>query len=225
MSDHACEVCGKAFKWGADADSKIVDAEGESWKPCRENAHWKLTFHIKQAHPDHGFPCGRRQEGSFMRDDTKDYWHKRDGYRACSYCGSMHPEDLFAAIEAGNCQITGTDKNYKIYVDAPTRMLPGKAIYMSSTHEFAGGVLLTKALCDEHELDSYTREHYVGRWVKIEQRSQRAHLKCYYQHFDESQQQRFIDLYNEKKLPLEPQFGLYVKPYFARAVSSSATGA
>jgi hypothetical protein len=35
----------------------------------------------------------------------------------------MHPEDLLAAIEAGNCQITGADKNYKIYVDAPTRLL------------------------------------------------------------------------------------------------------
>jgi hypothetical protein len=100
MTDHICEVCGKSFNWGADEDSKIVDAERESWTKCRENAHWKLTFHIKQAHPGHGFYCGRRREGSILRDDTKDYWHKRNGYRACGYCGSMHPEDLFAAVEA-----------------------------------------------------------------------------------------------------------------------------
>jgi hypothetical protein len=96
---------------------------------------------------------------------------------------------------------------------------------MSSTHQFAGGVLLTEELCDEYELDSYAREHYVGRWVKIEPRSERAHLKFYYQHFDDAQQQRFIDLNNERKLPLEPMFGLCVKPYFARAVSSAGAEA
>jgi hypothetical protein len=90
---------------------------------------------------------------------------------------------------------------------------------MSSTHQFAEGVLLTKELCDEHELDSDAREHYVGRWVKIEQRSQRADLKFSYQHFDSAQQDRFIELYNERKLPLEPMFGLYVKPYFTRVVA------
>jgi hypothetical protein len=46
-----------------------------------------------------------------------------------------------------------------------------------------------------------------------------AHLKFYYQHFDSAQQDRFIELYNERKLPLEPHFGLYVKPYFARVVA------
>jgi hypothetical protein len=120
MSDHTCE---EGLNWGADKDSSIVDVEGETWTKCRENAHWKLTFHIKQAHPGHGFYCGRRREGSILRDDTKAYWYKRDGYRARSHRGSMHPEDLFAAVETGNCQITGTDKNYKIYVDAPTRLL------------------------------------------------------------------------------------------------------
>jgi hypothetical protein len=96
---------------------------------------------------------------------------------------------------------------------------PGKAIYMSSTLEFAGGVLLTKELCEEHDLDSYAREHYVGQWVKIEQRSKRADLKFSYQNFDSAQQDRFIELYNERKLPLEPMFGLYVKPYFTRVVA------
>jgi hypothetical protein len=219
MSDHTCEVCGKSFNWGEDADSHFAVAAAN--QTCAENAYWKLRGHMQADHPDYGHRCGRRND-LFARDDGgKDWWGKRDDYRACSYCGSMHPEDLFAAIEAGNCQITGTDKNYKIYVDAPTRLLPGKAIYMSSTHEFAGGVLLTKELCEEHDLDSYAREHYVGRWVKIEPRSQRAHLKFYYQHFDHAQQDRFIELYNERKLPLEPQFGLYVKPYFTKVVTAA----
>jgi len=217
MSDHTCEVCAESFQWGADADSEIVDREGGNWHTCRENAHWKLTFHIKQAHPEHGFLCARRGEGTFMRDDTKDFWRKRDGYRACSYCGSMHPDDLFEAIDAG-AHIGGTDKNYKIYVDAPSRAEPGKAIYTSSTHQFGGAVLLTKELCDEHGLDSYARQHYVGQWVKIEPRSAKVHLKFYYMHFDAAQQQRFIDLYNDKKLNLD-QFGLYRAPYFATKVT------
>jgi hypothetical protein len=44
-------------------------------------------------------------------------------------------------------------------------------------------------------------------------------------HANAAQQQRFIDLYNEKKLPLEPMFGLYRRPYFAKTVTSPATTA
>ena len=36
--------------------------------------------------------------------------------RTCSWCGSMSPEYLFEAIEAG-LEIGPTDKNYKIYIN------------------------------------------------------------------------------------------------------------
>lgn len=47
-----------------------------------------------------------------------DHWRPpRDGerYRTCSYCGSMHPDDLFTEIENGH-ELGPTDKNYKVYV-------------------------------------------------------------------------------------------------------------
>lgn len=44
------------------------------------------------------------------------HW-REDG--TCSYCGSLSPEQLFAAIDAGH-EITPTDKSYKIYVVTDT---------------------------------------------------------------------------------------------------------
>jgi hypothetical protein len=162
----ACSCCPKVFTWGRDEDSHLaVAAAGES---CAENAYWKLKGHMAAEHPNEGHRCGRRGDLLARDDGSKDWWSTSRGLRTCSYCGSLHPDDLFAAIEAGTCrQISGTDKNYKIYVDMGA----------------AGGS---------------------------------SHAKFYYQHFDEAQRDRFIALYNEKKLPLEPRFGLYVLPYFAR---------
>jgi len=57
-------------------------------------------------------------------DVASDTWHMNSiehpdstgaGQRACSYCGSMHPDDLFEAITRGD-EIGPTDKDYKIYV-------------------------------------------------------------------------------------------------------------
>ena len=64
------------------------------------------------------FTCGRRT-GMFSTarsvKDT-DTWKNRDGYDACSYCGSIRPDKLLEAIEAETVEIGATDKNYKIYV-------------------------------------------------------------------------------------------------------------
>lgn len=55
--------------------------------------------------------CPRHEDHMFP--NVVDSW-RPDG--TCSFCGSMSPEKLFAAIEAGK-EITPTDKSYKIYVD------------------------------------------------------------------------------------------------------------
>jgi hypothetical protein len=209
--DHKCEVCQRSFRWGSDADSHLaVAAAGES---CASNAYWKLKGHMQAEHPGVGHMCPRRSE-SPMRRDGPDWWGTSDGYRACSYCGSMHPDDLFAAIDAG-AHIGGTHKSYKIYVDVPHPDAGKPCVVSSANFKFSPkAVQLTKELCDEHGLGSYERQHYIGKWVEITPRGSKAHGKFYYQHFDGDQQQRFIDLYNEKKLYLD-QFGLYVAPYFA----------
>ena len=48
----------------------------------------------------------------------RDYWGDCDGHKSCSYCGSLSPAELFAAIEAGH-ELGPTDKNYKVYVGLP----------------------------------------------------------------------------------------------------------
>jgi hypothetical protein len=59
-------------------------------------------------------PCPRQTHEAVLPSqlEHKSRW-REDG--ACSYCGSMHPEALFAAIEAGEF-LTPTDKSYKVYV-------------------------------------------------------------------------------------------------------------
>lgn len=42
----------------------------------------------------------------------EDMWR---GDKTCSYCGSLHPDEFFKAIEEG-LEITPTDKSYKVYV-------------------------------------------------------------------------------------------------------------
>jgi hypothetical protein len=114
---YTCPECKRVFNWGDDADSAEVDREGERWVSCRKNAFWKLTFHLRNEHPSGGFECPRRAENAISWPG-KDHWLVIDGHKACSYCGSMDPDELFTAIDAG-AKITPTDKNYKIYVDLP----------------------------------------------------------------------------------------------------------
>lgn len=87
--------------------------------------------------------CGRRAESGMDRDDSPftgvfrsgtnlDRWQKfkSNGNRVCSYCGSLHPDDLFDLVRqsAGAPQdveyssvveIEPSDKSYKIYVHQP----------------------------------------------------------------------------------------------------------
>jgi len=43
----------------------------------------------------------------------------RNTFRTCSYCGSMHPEDLISFVREGRARLEGTTKNYKFYVRVP----------------------------------------------------------------------------------------------------------
>jgi len=79
--------------------------------------------------------CGRRDEigaqGSF-NFPAEDEWRDRDGHQVCSYCGSLSPDELFAAIEAG-CELDPTDKNYKVYVDLPNPKVGQPCVIGSSS--------------------------------------------------------------------------------------------
>lgn len=64
-------------------------------------------------------PCPRGEETGMsvlLKRAAKSSWVIHGGHRACSYCGSGHPEDFFKAIEEGK-KVTPTDKNYKVYTE------------------------------------------------------------------------------------------------------------
>ncbi|MDE2100447.1 MAG: hypothetical protein KGL39_24560 [Patescibacteria group bacterium] len=121
-------------------------------------------------------------------------WDKNPDH-TCDYCGSMHPEDLLARIEAGTVFIGATDKNYKIYVTNDGGA-PFKQTYRNCPRD---------AKC--------TGPDDCTHWVTRE----RDDSKFYFQHFTElSQRQRFIDLYNSHKMKFRGG-DFYVLPYFVCA--------
>lgn len=65
--------------------------------------------------------CGNRGPVGGWLPDTWD--HGPDGNRTCSYCGSIHPDDLMAicrkTIVDERYGVEGTTKNYKVYVRQP----------------------------------------------------------------------------------------------------------
>lgn len=84
--------------------------------------------------------CGRRCENGLDNESGPfkfsgkglDHWQKfkSNGNRVCSYCGSLHPEDMFELVrQSANAlenvaygsavEIEPSDKGYKIYVKQP----------------------------------------------------------------------------------------------------------
>ena len=216
--DRICAHCDKVFKWGSDNDSFYAVWAAD--KTCAQNAHWKLQGHMTIDHPTEGYICPRRSETPMVQARGNDFWSKdtESGYRRCSCCGSMHPDDLFEMIEKKTCEISGTDKNYKIYVDAPHPHVGAPRIFSSCSHPSHGYEKLTEDRAKQAGLDSYAIHAHLGGYVKIDRQGPRANLKFYYMHLSDEQRNRFIELYNSRQLPLEPQFGLYRTPYFATKV-------
>lgn len=123
---------------------------------------------------------------------AEDDW-RDDG--SCSYCGSMNPDTLMERLEAGTVSIGATDKNYKIYVHNE------------------GGEPFRQTYRDCPRDSDCTYEnctHWVTRDIDT--------TKFYFMHFSQEQMQRFVDLYNEKRLKFSGGFSFYVWPYFMKRV-------
>lgn len=58
-------------------------------------------------------PCPRQRGAAMEAQRQHESRWMEDG--TCSYCGSLHPDETFRRLEAGE-KLTPTDKNYKIYV-------------------------------------------------------------------------------------------------------------
>lgn len=209
---HSCPECKRVFQWGADADSVDVDRQGEQWISCRENAYWKLSFHMQEAHPDAGFLCGRRGESAAsIHMQGRDFWNSRDGHKACSYCGSLSPDELFAAIEAGH-KIGPTDKSYKIYVDLPNPVAGQTVSYGSESGPTHRDGKRTRDDLTDAEI---AKGRYDRPLMGVAGATVTA--KFYFQHFSAEQQQRFIDLLNAKKINIGMPGHFYVRPFFIAA--------
>ncbi|MES2671608.1 MAG: hypothetical protein V4673_14490 [Pseudomonadota bacterium] len=154
-----------------------------------------------------------------MQLEHKSHWRAD---RTCSYCGSMHPDDVFAAIEAGS-QLTPTDKSYKVYVDHANPKA-GQASVRSSANfaqTAAGWIKVTPENINTLPLDDYQRKHAAESdkagheyWVLPGIERERETGKFYFQHFSAEEQQRFIDLLNAKKITLAAPGFFYARPFF-----------
>lgn len=165
--------------------------------------------------------CPRRSElgnTSMFKLPEEDAWRDDPaGFRRCSYCGSMHPDDLFAFIEAG-VELGPTDKNYKVYVSPPDARAGQPCVRSSANHQVEGYTQVTAENIDTLPLDEHQRKSNMGWWVKVDPRPAQAHGKFYFQHLDTEQRKRFIELLNAKAIKLGMPGHFYVAPYFTKRV-------
>ncbi len=69
-----------------------------------------------------GFLCPRRQGPSSWPGYVHDVWRKTGPDRTCSGCGSMHPEDMRAAlpsVDGEQVTLDVSDRRHKVYVRRP----------------------------------------------------------------------------------------------------------
>jgi hypothetical protein len=150
--------------------------------------------------------CPRRGETGMDRDDTPfrgagsnlDDWYDREGYRVCSYCGSMHPDDLMEAVRNGS-EIGPTDKSYKFYVDVPNKTPDKPALVGVSNHDGNAGWRPWSELTREekrivkHERGGNAAER-KSRFYWFSTRES-IHLKFYTGHFGEEAAWEFFRLW------------------------------
>lgn len=164
-------------------------------------------------------PCPRKADATLPSQLTHDSQWRDDG--TCSYCGSLNPDLLFAAIEDGAAELGATDKNYKLYAtlpyDRPDELVISASTNASMTEDEAarGGWLKADA-----EARGRWRLSEFTSFYRLRPHGSRRHTKVYFQHFSEAQMRRFVELHNQKRLRFAPGDGLYVWPYFMQRATS-----
>lgn len=135
------------------------------------------------------FLCPRRgPHSSVFRLPETD--HLRDD-GTCSYCGSLDGDLLMERLEAGTVKLAGSDKNYKTYLE---------------TVEGGPPLLQTTRVDEDHSSDP-------SNWVW--ETKEVNHGKFYFMHLSEAQMQRFVELWNARRI----LHSLYVLPYFMKLES------
>lgn len=81
-----------------------------------------VLMNTQQAtNPEDMQTCASRMDelGPWKHEEMLDRWVKFGDDRCCSFCGSMHPDDLSAALDLETTKIDVSDKRYKVYVRRP----------------------------------------------------------------------------------------------------------
>lgn len=144
------------------------------------------------------------------------HW-REDG--TCSYCGSLSPEQFFAAIEAG-AELGPTDKNYKVYVHRAHPLVGRPCIDGGANFPQTGAGWVQVSAETRPTLpaiDPQGRPASVlkdGEWVHVGACSATTHDKFYFQHLSEDERKRFVELMNAKTLSIGYPGHFYRLPFF-----------
>lgn len=180
--------------------------------------------------------CPRRAEiGIASTFPGPDHWRaERESFRVgptCSYCGSISPAKLFELIEAG-AKLGPTDKNYKVYVDAPNPTPDELRCDMGSNGANHPGTTregywkqhkdLTAKERDIVLRGGMGRDHEPGYWHHFGPTGPKSWGKFYFQHLSEDEKRRFVDLLNAKAIAIGEPGYFYRLPYFMARQSEVA---
>jgi hypothetical protein len=165
--------------------------------------------------------CPRADEsplGSMSAYGKDAYWRAPPSseHQACSYCGSMHPDELMALVEQG-ALITPTDESYKIYVEVP-HLMAGRDIQVGTvtgpTHDYLGKPMFEN-ITPEEKAAGYVHRQRIAKAPAFKTE------KFYFQHLSDEQKARFVELINTKVVMFAHPGHFYVIPYFMRAEPKS----
>jgi hypothetical protein len=159
-------------------------------------------------------PCPRMVEAT-LPSQLSHVTHWREN-GTCSYCGSISPEMLFAAIEAGTAVLGATDKNYKLYVDLPNPKEGQPRISASTNEKTAPGPEWLPA--DAEAKAKWGLSDGTTFYV-VRPDGPMWHAKFYFQHLSDDQKQRFVDLHNARRLKFHAGDGFYVLPFFMKRLA------
>lgn len=146
------------------------------------------------------FQCPRRAESHLGQSPAfacdNDYDPSDD---TCRYCGSLNPATFMARLAAGDVLLGSTDKSYKVYVRNS-----GGAKFKQTYRDCYNAPDKNENPCKGPD----TCAHWVTR--------ETDDVKFYFQHLDEAQKRRFIELLNDKRIKFEGGYGFYVLPFFCQ---------
>lgn len=135
--------------------------------------------------------CPRQNESWMFRD--KEYESLYDpADNTCHYCGSLNPDEFMTRLEVGTISLGATDKSYKAYV------------YNE------GGAVFKQHYRDCPRDGKCTGPDDCTHWVVRDH----SPTKFYFQHLNEEQMQRFVELFNERKIKMHGGYEFYVMPFF-----------